>query len=140
AFKFTAFIAVLLVAFMAWQAHTAIGIANRELEREITRSGVVLATALTTLIDPAWLKDLSHQSDLQAVLNRFIESRGSARVLNVVAYDATRAAVARGRGESQCSESMGEPLSDEFAGAADVKIREFTYQQTLSRGFARAIL
>lgn len=143
AFKFSAFIAALVVAFMLWQTMTAIRVAHSRLDSEINASGVGLVTAIATLIDPEWILalDEERQERLVSTLNGFARSDGAAlvQVLNVVAYDASDTPVATARGERRFDLARGRIVESPPAAKALVEIRELSYEGQPVRSFSRPI-
>jgi len=137
ALKFTGFIACLVVAFMAWQTHTAIRTATAGLEREINRGGVLLVTAVASVLSPRWILDEASREELVRSLGDFSRTAG-AQVLNVVVHD-SKGPIATARGESRFSITLGREVEDPEAAAAGVEIREFSYEGLPVRGFSRAI-
>jgi serine phosphatase RsbU (regulator of sigma subunit) len=127
-----------VIAFMTWQTYTAIRAATFGLEKEINKSGVVLATALANSIQPVWVQDLSHQSELVASLNSFSRSPGASQVLNIVVYD-LKNAIGTARGEKQFSRSSGTPIEDPRAFQAEVDIHELAYDGVPVRSFSMAL-
>jgi serine phosphatase RsbU (regulator of sigma subunit) len=137
ALKLAAFIAVLAVAFMSWQSFTAIDAASARLDAEINKSGVLIVTALASLLDPRSMEDLAHQQDVTATLNGFKTSRGAEQVLDVVVYRAGNQAFATATGKRTFDRTEGRPLNDARAAEAGVSIVEFLYEGTAVRSFSK---
>jgi len=123
---------------MTWQTLVAIRVAGEHLDERINESGILLATALTTLLDPNWVTDLRHQKALEAILQRFVQSPGMSHVLNVVVDD-SQGPIATALGERAFNVSSGRRLSSPAADAARVEIREFSYEGMPVRGFSRPL-
>ena len=138
AVKFTATIALLVIAFMMWQTYVAIGAATRSLEREINHSGILLTSAMASTLDPGLVRDAGRRGELLQRLSDFSKSRGAAQVLNVVVFDLT-GAIGTARGESQFSVSEGKTVEDPDAAIAQVEVREFSYEGIPVRSFTRQL-
>jgi len=139
ALKFAGFITVLIVAFMTWQTLVAIRAAGEHLDKQVNKSGILLTTSLATLINPNWVTDHRHQRELEALLKRFVQSRGIPQVLNVVVHDLERP-IATALGEREFKESQGRRVASPEAKAARVEIRAFSYEGMSVRGFSRPLL
>ncbi len=73
ALKFTALIAVLVIAAMAWQAMTAIEKGVEHLETEINENGIAQALAVAGLIAPDSIRDVNieEQKKLNDLLTNY---------------------------------------------------------------------
>ena len=140
AVKFTAFITLLVIAFMLWQRATAIRVAQDRLDREINESGVVLATAVSALLDAE--RVLSDDSEsLVEVLGRFTRSPGPVReqVLNIVVYNSGGEALATARDDVELKLSAPRPIDDAAAQRAGVRIQELSINGRAARSFVRDV-
>lgn len=114
---------------MSWQTYIATGAATASLEREINKSGILLAISLSDTLGNA------DPSQLASNLEKLIRSPGASQVLNVVAWESGQAIVTA-RGESMITWSTRQPIEDPAAQAAGVKIHEFTHGGIPVRSFS----
>lgn len=137
ALKFSAMIALLVVAFMGWQTKVTIETSLPQLDRQINRGGLELASAMASLLRSRGGERGDH--DPARVLEAFRSSPGAERVLNVIVYDEAGEAVATARGESGFTRTRGRAIESERARAAGVTIREFDYDGVPVRSFRRRV-
>ncbi len=153
ALKFAAFIAILVVASMTWQASTAIGVAREHLEDEITRDGLARVRSIAGLIDPDWLvkNAESTDSDIEAnisVLRERLglfagEFDGDDRLQDIVVFSQSHGkilATARGVGTARDQiRSLERAVDSEAAITAEVKVTELEVDDVPVRSFSRQL-
>ena len=102
ALKFTALIAVLVIAAMAWQAMTAIEKGGEHLETEINENGIAQALAVAGLIAPDSIRDVNIEE--QKKLNDLLKNYSrNAKLLDIVVMNRQEEIVASVRGSTRRS-------------------------------------
>jgi len=133
ALKFTALIAVLVIAAMAWQAMTAIEKGVEHLETEINENGIAQVLSVAGLIDPEWIRNQETEK-LDNLLRRY---KQSSRIRDIVVMNLQGQIIGSVRGEDERSE--GEKILYPKANQAGVSINELTEGGDPARSFSKNI-
>jgi serine phosphatase RsbU (regulator of sigma subunit) len=153
ALKFASFIAILIVASMAWQANTAIEVARDHLEDKVTKDGIARVGSIVGLIDPDWLvkteetteRDIAKDvAQLSKLLKSFAGGPDSDdRLQDIVVFSESHKAIlatARGTGTAGAQRrSEGTQIVSEAAKRAVVTITEFKVDDVPVRSFSHEI-
>ncbi|MBN1442483.1 MAG: SpoIIE family protein phosphatase [Planctomycetes bacterium] len=142
AVKFALPIMLLAVAAMAWQARTAIQLADASLEAEINTRGIQLVTSLSILLGSEELAEQSIADSIIEKLRRFEESAGMSEVRHVVVYDSgdeqTRRAIAMVKPRLKVTSPRSVPFPPALE--AGVSISEFKADGVPVRSFTKGVV
>ncbi len=137
ALKFTALIAVLVIAAMAWQAKIAIEKGVEHLEAEINDNGIAQAVAVAGLISPDSITNVNIEE--QKKLNQLLGAYSrNARLLDIVIMNRGEQIVASVRGSNRRSVEEKKVAYPE-AEQAGVEISEFEDGRIPVRSFSAGI-
>jgi len=152
ALKFAAFIAVLVVAALAWLWNTAVPIAIEQVDREITESGISTTFQVAELIDPSWLvptddatRDAEAIEKLKLLLRR-LSARGSdsERVEDILVFSNARQGIVASANSNSSATTQrrsenAQKIQSDRAQLNGIEIEEFTVDGTRVRSFSKTL-
>ncbi len=138
AIKFAFFITVLVLIFMVWLTARAMRVAEESQDATVNESGIKDVTALTSLIDPAWIENPKQQKHLNEVLQKYVAATRDLGVLNAMVYRGHEALATGKSGEEVFRITPPEERKD-IGFEEGVKIQELSYDGKPGRSFSKDI-